>query len=406
MLRNFTFEQKLLLILTIFAILSITLIEIAIFVFCMYTFYRILKNKKIDFSSLGVHIIIQSIPLLVVHFLFLKKYIIKAIDRTLGSFVYFYRFSFDSKDSKNVYDYFYFYYNVLIIIGLLLIPIVIYNNYRTGFPKALWGGFFEVSFFYSLFLLAGLALFIYTKSRIYILLVFLFLGMIIFSTRRSTILGLLLTSLLILYQSRDVFKITYKRMILIILVLVSLSFLTISGVLFYLTGKYFPRDKTAFEVLIGKRELDLTSLDDIASSRLRNAIAGIEVIKRDIREGNLRAILFGHGLYAGERLEPRSPDRPHYESVILITMFIERGLIGLIATILIYYKFYRFSLSLRYRQREHFLFMPLISMLSIHLVASTITLYWDALLPLYLLYFRYVENAYQAGFFHKETHIS
>ncbi|MCX8060613.1 MAG: hypothetical protein N3C13_05385, partial [Aquificaceae bacterium] len=122
------------------------------------------------------------------------------------------------------------------------------------------------------------------------------------------------------------------------------------------------------------------------------AKAGIEVVRRDFREGNWLPLLIGHGVNSGYYLEPKSPVGGVYESVLLISELIEKGFIGLLFVLWLYWVYLRFLLRFKISERGDYLLLPLLLALGSHLAGAVFTFFWDALLPLYLIMFRLVES--------------
>lgn len=273
----------------------------------------------------------------------------------------------------------------LIFSGLFLLPVVFYKHIKTGQPAMLWGGWFEVGAFYSIFAVASLSLFFYSKRFYYLLPFFVFVGVVFFTMRRSSMLGLAFALLVFaLLVGRSFSKKAFWGIILSLL----LGFTVSSAILL----DKDPRYKALYELITGKKAVNDETLNIISSYRWEIAKAGIEVIKKDIQERNWLALAIGHGINSGYYLEPKSPVGGVYESVFLLSEFIEKGLLGLLAVLWVYWSYFRFLAGFRLRGKEDLLLMSLLLPLGFHLVGAVFTFFWDAMLPLYLILFRVVEG--------------
>jgi hypothetical protein len=67
-------------------------------------------------------------------------------------------------------------------------------------------------------------------------------------------------------------------------------------------------------------------------------------------------------------------------------------IIGLAGILWLCFAYYSFFFSFKIRQREDFLLLPSLSFLSVLLIGSVFTGFWDAMLPWILLMFRLVER--------------
>ena len=257
-----------------------------------------------------------------------------------------------------------------------------YKYHYKGTIAPIWGGVFEVSTFYSLFSLSALALFLKTKRLWWLLAFFVFISMVFFSLRRSTILGLVITLLLLVFLLRGVIKLRY----MIVIALLSIS---LGAVFSYNFVKKDARFQAFYKVLTGQEKLDNRTLDAISSLRWANLRAGLMVIERDIKEANIVPLLIGHGLKPEEREGLYIKSAVGYESLLFVSEFIEKGLLGLLALLWLYWKY--FSFVFRYKLAD-FLLIPFLLTPSVMFVGSLFTGFWDALLPLYFLWFRMIEQ--------------
>ena len=91
---------------------------------------------------------------------------------------------------------------ILVFLGILVIPVVFYEFYTKGQPAPIWGGPFEVGDLYLLFSLGSLSLYLHTKRKVYLIMFFIFLGMVFFSMRRSAYIATFICLLLALWMMR------------------------------------------------------------------------------------------------------------------------------------------------------------------------------------------------------------
>ena len=142
-------------------------------------------------------------------------------------------------------------------------------------------------------------------------------------------------------------------------------------------------------VVKGEKALNDETLQRISDYRWGLFKQGLEAVKKDWEEFNIVHILLGHGLEPGKRLEPKPTvnGRPmhQYESIFLLTEYIERGLIGTIAVVWIMIVYYTSLIRLRI---ENPLTLSFLLAPSIKMAVAVFTFFWDAMLPLYLLLYR------------------
>lgn len=380
---TYNYKPIMLLLFFVLALLSITLFEAFLILLLLYMLYKGTRGK-VRYSGLLLK------PLLVHAFVVLFSTLIyhpsqmgKAIER--GLFLLVYPYGEKIRAEKGIL----YTFNVfLVFCGLLLLPLVVYKAYKTGQPGMLWGGWFEVGAFYSLFAVASLSLTVYTKRWFYIAPFVLFVGVVFFTERRSAMLGLafaLIAFTLIVSRSLS------KRLLLGVVLTLSFAFTFSTVLLVQKDARY----ATLYQVVTGQRSLDEEALNLISSYRWEIAKAGIQVVKRDVQEGNWLALLVGHGINSGYYLEPKSPVGGVYESVFLLSEFIEKGLLGLFAVLWIYWSYARFLFRFKIKESSQVLLMPLLLALGSHLVGAVFTFFWDALLPLYLVFFRVAEKMYE-----------
>ncbi|MCX7989393.1 MAG: O-antigen ligase family protein, partial [Aquificaceae bacterium] len=296
-----------------FALLSITLFELLIILIILYLSFQTLKGRIKLRGRLFFPLVLHALSALLSTLLFYPAQLGKAIERSM--FLLTYPFGGLLRvDEKSLLRFNFF----LVIAGLLLIPLVLYRDRATGQPAMMWGGWFEVGAFYTIFAVSSLSLYFHTKRIYYLLLFLIFVGIVFLTARRSAMLGL---AFALIFFAILTLKSLSKKALLGIVGTIVLGF----GISTALLVEKDPRYKTALEVIGGKRDLEDETLNIISSYRWEIAKAGIEVIKRDFEEGNWVPLLIGHGINSGYYLEPKSPVGGVYESVFILSEFIEKG---------------------------------------------------------------------------------
>ncbi len=81
--------------------------------------------------------------------------------------------------------------------------------------------------------------------------------------------------------------------------------------------------------------------------------------------------------------------------MLFISVLIENGILGLSGIAYLYAKYYTFVMRFRL-SRENIFVVPFLLTPSLIFVGSIFTGFWDALLPLYLVWFRIVEEEQKA----------
>ncbi len=372
--------KKIIYLTTAFMLLSISLFEGLVIALMVYTFYLIAKGELRAYGRLFKPLLLHAFPTLLSTVLYTPNQIGKAIERSLFLLIY----PLSGKE-KLGYEFFKRFNQLLVFAGFLLIPVVLYKFYKDGLPAPVWGGVFEVGFLYTFFSISALAMFLFTKRKIYFILFLIFMCFVFLSMRRSAVMGLLFTMLLILYLLRGM--VSRKFMIA---TLSSIAFVSLIALGVFVQKD--PRFYTITEVILGQKALNEETLNLISSIRWSIFKTGLEVIKRDLSEGNYIPLLIGHGINSGYYLEPKSPVGGTYESVFLLSEFIEKGLLGLLGILWLWWTYYSYMLKLKIEKKEDILLIPSLSFLSTLLIGSIFTMFWDAMLPWMLLVFRASEK--------------
>lgn len=366
-------------LLTLSSFISITLFEalIVLGLFSLIIVYW--RRKEFPKGVLFPPLLLHALPVLLSTALYAPHLLGKGIERSVFLLLYL------GGSEIKIRERFLYRLNLLLVsIGFLLIPVVLYNYKEKGVAAPLWGGIFEVAVFYSLFSLSALALFLKSKRILWLIALLLFLSITFFTLRRSTILGLVLSLFILLFIIRKHVKLKYVSVIIL--------FSLFAGILFsYNFVQKDARFQILYKVLIGEAKLDEQALNTISSSRLANLKAALWIIEKDIKEGNIVPLLIGHGIKPEERLEVKWGIG--FESLFIVSEFIEKGFLGLLSILWLYWRYYSFVL--KYKVKD-FLVIPLLLMPSVMFIGSIFTFFWDALLPLYLLWFRMIEG-YKEG---------
>lgn len=371
----------LLYLLTICAFTSITLFEALVIIILVYYTLHILRERSIPKGILLKPLLLYAIPTLLSTALYMPQYINKGIERSIFMFVYPLG-SYVKVSEKFLYTF----NRMLLMMGYAFVPIVIYKFYRTGEPAPLWGGWFEVGIFYSIFSLSALSLFFKRRRYFHLLTFFLFFCFVLLSSRRSTLLALGITLAIFAFLLRR-----YLSFKFLVVLSVLLSFM--GGSAFYLLVKKDERFGTFYQVITGQKPINDDTLNKISSLRWQNFKAGMEVVKKDMRDKNLLPLLIGHGINSGFLLEPKSPIGGTYESVIFLSEFIEGGILGLLGIVWTFISYYSFIIKCRINQ-DTVLLSPFLLAPSVVFAGSIFTGFWDSLLPLYLIWFRVAEKLY------------
>jgi len=361
-----------------FSIVSLTPFEEIILLALIFYLYYIIRKREKPSGTLLFPLLLSTAPTIISTALYAPQHLSIAIEMLL--FMFIYPIGAYVKPSSS------FYYRMnlfLISMGFILMPVALYKYYETGMIASIWGEVFRVAIFYSIFSLSALALFLQKRNPFYLFAFFIFISLVFFSARRATLIGFLITLLIFIFLVRRIIKVKY-------LLVGFLSFSLIAGFFSYYLIKNDARFGTLYKVITGKEAISDKTLNDISSKRWAILKAGVEVIKKDVSEERWINLLIGHGLAPGYRLEPPSPVIANYESIIFISELIERGVLGLLGMLFVFFRYYSFVI--RFPLDKSPLLTPFLLTLSVHLIGSIFSYFWNALLPLYLVWFRLAEE--------------
>ncbi|MEJ5173531.1 MAG: hypothetical protein WHT47_07435 [Hydrogenothermaceae bacterium] len=366
--------------LVISAFVSISLFEILVGILLITTLYDLVRRKLSLKDVLLKPMALYSGSTLLTTSLYGS--VSKAVEQSVFPFIYLLKDKFDVD-----YQFFRKLNILLVFIGLSLTPIALYKYFVLNDYGMLWGGPFEMGMWFSFFALASLSMFIYSfkdnkryVATIYLILFFIFVGMILLSARRNSILGFILTL--------GVYLFIYRRFISkkVIISIISLFLLTSTVFTIYLVNKDV-RFQTFYNLIVGKSNISEETANVIVSGRWQLFKEGVEVIKKDFKGGNYFNILFGHGVGCGNRLDPKAYNGSDYESTIFVSEFIIRGFIGLVGILWMMLSYYIYIFRVKLVLTEDILLAPSLLMISCIFLGSLFSGFWDALLPLYVLLF-------------------
>ncbi|MGC8676715.1 MAG: hypothetical protein ACP5UF_00615 [Hydrogenobaculum sp.] len=364
--------------------LSITIFEAFVVIYLLVLLYDEIKNKNLK-GILTAPIFTYIIPGLISSILFNISKINHAIEELVFMLLYLAKNYLDidyMKFAKTVNLY-------LTILGLPLSFIALYNLKSKGYEMILFGGAFDSGFIFSMIAFSSIGIFLYKKDWKRFLFLGLFLLyslMVVFSTKRSDLLGFLAGLSVFLSASLG----SYSKKLVLSILAASLLVLSIGG--FYVFRKD-PRFDAIVKILKHEK-ITTKELNTVSSLRYKIMIHALKVIRNDIRNKNIPAILIGHGVRSGVKLDPKL-GLEKFESFEAISEYIEKGLIGLIGLVWFYWRVLKFSFSLKALKEEDFLFIPFVATMVYQLFGSLFTFFWSLYLPLILLLFGIAENYYE-----------
>ncbi len=371
-------KMKILLFTTIFfSFFSITIYEGLIIIWLIFLMIYILKERKFFKGYFTIPILMFSVPQVISTALNNLKFVHKSLEQGLFSFIYFsvpfFRLTY--KDLERIHY-------LILVSGFISYCFLIYNLIEHKKLAVARGSVFEVALFSSIFAIVSFSLYIYKRNKVYLLLFILFSLFVFVPSKRSYMIGYILAIGLLLFLLRHLInKKVFYGIACFVIVVISFTFI-------YLSGKDI-RFRYMYEVLIGKRDLNANVINAITTTRLRKFNKGVERIKKSWREGNYIAFIFGHGI---EKAKPYLP--PPYESIFILQEFIERGIIGLLGILLFFYRYFRLFFKFSIRKKEDILIIPFLIIPAVNIGATIFNVFWNAMLPLYIVFLGIVEYFY------------
>jgi hypothetical protein len=367
------------------AFISISLYEILSALFLLSFFYVSIRERRKPRGMLLTPLILYSVPTFASTAIYNPTHLVRAAGQAIFPLLYV------GKDHVAAGERFFLAINrLLALTGVLLIPVIAYRFLMLKEIAPLWGGPFEIGLFYTFFALSALSLFFFSRKKRYLLLFIVFAILIFFSTKRAPVIGFFFALILLSFINRR--SIDRK-----IFFFVAASLLVISVAAFSILVHEDVRFHTFYNVVIGRERVNDATLDRITSIRWTLFQRGVQVISNDLREGRVINLLIGHGLRPGQNLEPKAPPGyTSYESIFVISEFIERGMVGLLGILVLCVRYFVFVGRFAVSQKEDYLRLPFLLQPAALLTGMIFTGFWDALLPLYLLLFGLVENEKKA----------
>lgn len=378
-------------LLLVASFLSLTLFELLCSLLFLYTIFNF--KRLIDNSTLSVGVITYSLSTLLGTALFNTQMFFKALEQALLPLIFM-----SGKRIEVSISFFSITNTIIMILGSLSLVVATFRYISIGEFKPIWGGPFEAGFISSLLSITFLTYsFVHLKDKnpgvslAFFLAGILCSAMTVLISKRALVLALFACFLLLLFVVR---KHINPKLVLISSALLLLS--TAAG--FMYMKERDDRFKNLYQVITLQKDLDMQTLDTILSNRAYLFSKGLEVVKEDFHEGNIVNILVGHGVRPGFKLNLKEGDHREgsYESVFLLSEFIERGAIGLLGILLVYVSFFRILPRLSTLEIRELVILPSLFLLGIHLFSSIFTYFWDALLPLHILAYtlahRYIQG--------------
>ena len=374
------YAQYVVTLLTLSAFLSISIFQILVAVVLCFTLYSLFAESKRPSGMLLFPLSLYAVPTFLSTALFNPSYFIKSLDQALFSFLYCFKEYINPNNEVLLRI-----NRILVWVGIILIPVIAYRFIIQHRVSVLSGGPFEMGLFFTLFSLASLSLYLFSRKMLYLFLFPTFASIVFFSTKRAPVIGLAIALALFVLMVR---RFVSRRFIFMI----AAGFILVSIIAVTILIQKDTRFQALSQVLSGKAEINGEYTDKIVSFRWGNFKSGITIMKHDLVNRNIAYILLGHGIYPGMQLNPQPVFGTKYESVSIISEFIERGLVGLAGMLLIYVRYIKFLLRFSVTRKEDFLKLPLLLVPSAHMAGALFTFYWDARLPLYYLFFGLIEK--------------
>jgi len=348
----------------------------------------VLKREKIEIGLLGRYIILLSIVTFTSTLFFHPQAIFEVFVEVGLLYIYFFptgRYC-SLKVLKDTYKATY-------IVGVGGIILFYYRHFFEGIEKMFWGKAFKAGRFFSVF--SVLYLFhtideflkerkVNLKLLSHVVLLVLSICGIILAGKRSFILAFFLTGFLLVFILMKFFQ---KREITIAILLIFV-FTLVAGIAYVSIERGYDFSYFSFKETIQR----------ISSDRDKIASDAISIIKSDLAEGRIINILIGHGENCGVYLPHPytfNYNQGKYESIFLLSEFVEKGLVGVLIEILLIYKVLLFVVTLRKEKEKLFLLLWGSIPLVIHFFGMIFVFFKDPTLPTWLLMFRLAENSYQ-----------
>ncbi|ACN98485.1 putative membrane protein [Sulfurihydrogenibium azorense Az-Fu1] len=382
-------KENWLIVLFAAAYISISLFTALIVLFLVYEIFKIVKRQLTINGELKLSLFMIITPSLISTAVYgnLKEFT-GVLSQT------FFNISYFAKDMFNPTERLFYKVNLTIVIFCTVEAVITVFNYYRGLEQPIWGGVFEIGIVFSLGSLSAFVMFLLEKDKlkkgVYLILFLIFTFLVFYTGKRNPILGIFF-SYVVLFVVLLRFSHVGKK------VLYALSGLFFVVVLAgtYVAFEKFPKYKILLEAVFTGKTLSEGELNEFSSARWEIGKKGLEVIRKDFENKNILPILIGHGYNAGARLDPPSPVGRSYESIFLISEFINIGLIGLLGLIFLMYKYFKFVLFTKLQSKDQIVALPFLVFPTYFLVGGIFSGIWDAILPLYFLMFGIAENYFK-----------
>lgn len=392
-------------LLVISSFISIALFELFVVfgvVYGIYCLFKEFSQRRLE-GNLALPILLYSTVTVTSTALFASKNFVKSLEEGLYQLIYFFEVPSQIRFVKNLVYLF-------LLMGIFISGLVWYNYFKLGFTKGFWGGEFEIGQYYAEISLILFVILIGFLQKIFrektfssrfwyfavggIVLFGYFVMILIFSTKRSPILGFMVVFLFILAVMVKN-KLLAKKHIFITILMI---FITLFAGYKYLSSKDI-RYKALTEVILGKKDFSKKTLSVITSSRSKIFLDGLKVVEYEIENKKYINLIIGNGIRPGYYLPHwhTSKSCTRYESIFILSEFIEKGLLGLLAELFIILGAFKTAYNSRIRNLDDCFAFSLYVPLLVHLVGVSFTFFWDALLPMYFLLFRIGEKHFYNG---------
>jgi len=359
------------------AIISVSLFQ---FLNVLYLFFALFRRKFRFDGNLRLGVTLYSFSTLFGTTLFNHSVIVKAFGEAFLPFLYFW--------SKPKYDRWFIF--LLPAFGVVYFVFWAVKFYFFGEHKVFWGGPFRSVEFFSIFSLSTFILSLNFRGKKTFWFVFslglLFLISVFLIKRRSFIIGVPIVSALVTISLLRNGFLNKRKLYAILL---SCLFFMLSG-MGYLIMKD-ERFEPIRKLIKGDRIDVQEDLNTITSYRFELLQKALDVIQDDIKNKRVMNILFGHGIRAGKYILGENIPAPfeRFESFIFVSEIVERGVIGLLGEVLIWFHITIFFIRRKVKNPEFLIFaIPI----SLHLFGSIFRPFWNTTLPLYLFLFRLAEE--------------
>jgi hypothetical protein len=342
------------------------------------------KGKLFYFPLLG-HLSVITISSIL--FLRVKEQWRRLIEQDFFSFSYFLAFIFEKKHTKKLLQCLAY----LSVLGGFLLSLKIFYSFSQTHNgrevQGFWGGLFILGNLLSFSIFASLYLFL-IENRKFLKFIWLIAGLtFIIATfmpdTRSVYLGLFTAVLIFYIGTLKVFKSLIYRISSLGMVIA-----------LFLLGFYFLIHSPRFgfyERIYHKYGLSEKSLNHISSGRVVIAKGAIELIEKAYREGDYVKLLVGWG-YGPQKQYNNLPGGwkkiiNEYESFILLTEFINGGIINVIFIIWFYVSaiVLTFRIFRNLKSKEDLLLLTFISAVWVNLIYHLFTLFWVPINSIYYL---------------------